>query len=359
LARAFRAGAKIMPRARLGDGSWQFEDDALAALRAKIKAGKKTLGEVYGPPLYGIKTGLNEAFIVNREQRDALVKRDTRSAELLIPFLRGENIKRWRVESEDLFLINTPKGKVRIDDYPAIRDHLLPFKPALEGRATKQEWYELQQPQLAYQPKFATPKISYGHFAQNTIFAFDRTGYFSNDKSYFIPNADYGLLGFLNSKLAWFFVIGLSPAVRGGFHELRVQYIEQIPLPQNLLSLELSASDATRCAIERAVTIRKILRRIPDLCPPGRKPKLTNRLREWWSLDFKEFQAEIKKAFKVGIPLKQRNEWETFLREEGDKVRQLTAEIGKAEREIDRLVYELFNLTPDEIALLESSLAGQ
>ncbi len=359
LARAFRAGAKIMPRARLGDGSWQFEDDARAALRAKIKAGKKTLGEVYGPPLYGIKTGLNEAFIVNREQRDALVKRDTRSAELLIPFLRGENIKRWRVESEDLFLINTPKGKVRIDDYPAIRDHLLPFKPALEGRATKQEWYELQQPQLAYQPKFATPKISYGHFAQNTIFAFDRTGYFSNDKSYFIPNADYGLLGFLNSKLAWFFVIGLSPAVRGGFHELRVQYIEQIPLPQNLLSLELSASDATRCAIERAVTIRTILQRIPDLCPAGRKPKLTNRLREWWSLDFKEFQAEIKKAFKEGIPLKQRNEWETFLREEGDKVRQLTAEIGKAEREIDRLVYELFNLTPDEIVLLESSLSGQ
>ncbi|MGB6176189.1 MAG: hypothetical protein WBF43_07610, partial [Methylocella sp.] len=95
------------------------------------------------------------------------------------------------------------------------------------------------------------------------------------------------------------------------------------------------------------------------LCPSGRAPKLTNRLREWWTLDFKSFQAEIKKAFKTDIPLKQRNEWEIFLRDEGEKVRRLTVEIEQAEREIDSIVYKLFDLTPDEIALLESSLAGQ
>jgi hypothetical protein len=89
-----------MPRARLGDGSWQFENDPLAALRAKIKAGRRTLGEVYGAPLYGIKTGLNEAFIVSREKRDELVARDPRSAELLVPFLRGENISHQHSEGE-------------------------------------------------------------------------------------------------------------------------------------------------------------------------------------------------------------------------------------------------------------------
>ena len=359
LARTFRSEAQTMPRARLGDGSWQLEEDKLAALRAKIKAGRKTLGVVYGPPLYGIKTGLNEAFIVSRERRDELVARDVRSAELLVPFLRGENIKRWRVESEDLFLINIPKGKVKIDDYPAIRDDLLPFKPALEARATKQEWFELQQAQLAYQPRFLTPKISYGHFAQNRIFAFDKTGFFSNDKSYFIPDADYGLLAYLNSRLAWFFIVGLSPAVRGGFHELRVQYIEHVPLPTDLMALEIFGTRATKVAAQRLNGVLAVLRRIPDLCPPGRAPKLTNRLREWWTLDFKSFQAEIKKAFKADIPLKQRNDWEIFLREEGEKVRRLTAEIEQAERDIDAIVYKLFDLTPDDIALLESSLAGQ
>jgi hypothetical protein len=101
------------------------------------------------------------------------------------------------------------------------------------------------------------------------------------------------------------------------------------------------------------------LKRIPDLCPSDRKPKLTERLKEWWKLDFKTFQAEIKKAFKADIPLKQRNEWESYLREEGARMRRLTAQIEEAEREIDAIVYKLFDLTPDEIALLESSLAGQ
>jgi hypothetical protein len=82
-------------------------------------------------------------------------------------------------------------------------------------------------------------------------------------------------------------------------------------------------------------------------------------LRKWWKLDFKSFRAEINKAFKAEIPLKQRNEWENFLREEGEKVRRLTTEIEQAERKIDAIVYKLFDLTPDEIALLESSLAGQ
>ena len=124
----FAEKSQTMPRARLGAGSWQLEDDALAQLRDKIVAGRKTLGEVYGAPLYGIKTGLNEAFIIDTPTRDRLVKQDKKSTELLKPFLKGEDIKRWRVEPEGLFLINTPKGKVDIEKYPAIRDWLLPFK---------------------------------------------------------------------------------------------------------------------------------------------------------------------------------------------------------------------------------------
>ena len=164
LGRAFALGARAMPRARLGSGSWRFEDDALARLRDKIAAGRKTLGEVFGPPLYGIKTGLNEAFVIDRATHDRLVAADPKSAELLKPFLRGEDIKRWRVKPEGLWLINTPKGKVNIDDYPAVRAWLKPFRKELEKRATKQEWWESQQAQLAYQEKLAAPQAGLGAF---------------------------------------------------------------------------------------------------------------------------------------------------------------------------------------------------
>ena len=87
--------------------------------------------------------------------------------------------------------------------------------------------------------------------------------------------------------------------------------------------------ETTKLSSRRTNIAKSVLNRLDDLCPSVQKPNLTSRLREWWTLDFKAFQAEIKKAFKAGIPLKQRNEWETFLREEGEKLRRLTGKLGK------------------------------
>jgi hypothetical protein len=133
----------------------------------------------------------------------------------------------------------------------------------------------------------------------------------------------------------------------------------EVPVPLGLNVISVTSERCSKAWESNANVIGSVLRRIPDLCPAGRTAKLTKRLQEWWKLDFKSFRAEIKKAFKADIPLKQRGEWENFLREEGKKVRRLTAEIEQAEREIDAIVYKRFGLTPDEIALLESSLAGQ
>jgi hypothetical protein len=362
LGAAFAASAETMPRARLGAGSWRLEGDALAALREKIAGGRKTLGEVYGPPLYGIKTGLNEAFVIDAPTRDRLVKADPKSAEILQPFLRGEDIKRWRIEPEGLWLINTPKGKVKIDDFPAVRAWLKPFRKELEQRATKQEWWELQQAQLAYQPRFAGTKISYPHFQNERMFAMETTGAFSNDKSYFIPSSDNGLLAYLNSTLAWSFLTSVSPAVRDNWHEMRVQYVEKLPISDilqgddaRLAALGQTCTDAARKRWEIVAAVRH---RILDLAPPERR-KPTGRLEAWHELDFAAFQAEVKKAFHADVPVKQRGEWEAYLADNGREAQALAAQIAAAEQEIDRLVYGLFGLTPDEIALLESSIAGQ
>jgi hypothetical protein len=359
---AFADGAKAMARARLTAGSWQFEDEPLAKLRDKIAKGRRTLGEVYGAPLRGIVTGLNEAFIIDTPTRDRLVAADGKSAELLRSFLRGENIKRWRIEPEGLWLINAPKGKVDIDAYPAIRDWLLTFKPQLEKRATQQEWWELQQAQFAYQPRFATPKIIYGHFSQERIFAFDTESFFSNDKTYFIPSAPPELLSILNSKLYWFVLVGLSPSVRDRWHELRVQYVEQLPIPDippaaraRLAALGQACTDAARERYEIQSAVR---RRILDLAPPERA-KLTGKLHDWHELDFASFMKEVTRAFRDDIPLKKRGEWEAYLGENAARVRDLSDRIVAAEREIDQIVYSLFDLTPDEIRLLEASLEGQ
>jgi N-6 DNA Methylase/TaqI-like C-terminal specificity domain len=360
LANTFTREAQPMLRSHLGKGSWRFEDDALARLRNKIASGRKTLGEVYAAPFYGIKTGLNEAFVIDRATRDRLVAEDAKSSELLKPFLRGENIKRWRVESEDLWLINTPKGKIDIDRYPAIKNWLLPFRQQLENRATKQEWWELQQAQLAYQPKFLEEKIIYPHFQNSRSFANDAAGLFSNDKSYFIPTSDVKLLAFLNSHVAWFFLSAISPAVRNGWHEMRVQYVERLPISETPQKTgETLAQFATACrtfAQQEHMVRSEVRHRILDLGPPELR-RLSGKLENFHELDFVSFREEVKKVFRAGIPVRERHDWELYLSEKSTEVRRLTNEIEKAERAIDAIVYKLFGLTPEEITLLEASLA--
>jgi hypothetical protein len=361
---AFTANAVAMPRARLGAGSWQFEDDALAKLRDKIVRGRKTLGEVYGAPLYGIKTGLNEAFIVDQETRDRLVKQDKKSAKLLKPFLRGENIKRWRVEPEGLFLINIPRSKIDIDDYPAIRDWLKPFKEDLEKRATKQEWFELQQAQLAYQDQFLNGGIAFPDFSQGPKFSLFSGGNLLDCTVFFVAGNHPDLLGLLNSKLTWFLLFAISNPLRGGTWRLRLksQYVEQLPIPATTGSfktkLSMLGETASKASGERWRIASSVQHRILDLAPPERQ-KFSRKLEEWWTLDFTDFRDEVKRVFRADIPVKERGEWEAYLDKHAAEVRRLDAQIEKAEREIDAVVYRLFELTPDEIALLESSIAGQ
>jgi len=358
---AWGKAAGPYPQAALGAGSWELENPVLRALRDKIMTGRKTLKDVYGSPCRGVVTGLNGAFVIDNATKERLCAQDPRSGELLKPFLEGKDLNRWRAEPRVLWLIYIPKNRIEIDDYPAIREWLLPFRADLESRATKQEWFELQQAQEAYVPYFEGPKVIYPHFSQGRKFLFDAAGYYANNKCFFVPTHDMGLLSLLNSKLQWLILQGLCRAMRGGEWrlELESQYVEKLPIPawNDSARAELAAASeqASKAAQERLTLQTALTRRIPDLCPPGRDPKLTTRLQEWWTLpDFAAFRAEVKKAFKADIPLAERSAWEDWITRDRAEIARLSAEITKAEAEIDSIVYGLFDLTPDEIALLES-----
>ena len=356
---AFKETAQPYPQASLGSGSWELENPALRALRDKIKTGKPTLKEVYGSPLYGIKTGLNEAFVIDTPTKEKLCREDPRSAELLKPFLEGKDLKRWRAEPRGLWIIYVPKGRIKIDNFPAIRDWLLPFKDRLEARATEQEWFELQQAQDSCEAHYQGQKIVYGEFSGRSLFS-RNSGHFINNKCYFVPSVDWFLLAFLNSTPFWFCVTGESVAVRGAYFQMQSQFVEIAPIPQatDAQKAELAAlAEAAQTAAEQRYKLQQeITRRIPDLAPGG-AAKLSNRLKEWWHQpDFAAFQAEVKKVFKADIPLRERSEWDNWITENRTKIHALTAEIARIEGEINTKVYALFDLTAEEIELLEATI---
>ena len=352
---AFDAAAQAYPQASLGSGSWELEGEALRALREKIVGGHPTLAEVYGAPLYGIKTGLNAAFVIDAATRDRLVAADPASADLLRPWLEGKDLRRWRAEPRDLSIIYIPKNRVRIEDYPAIRDHLAPFREweettrggrtvvkGLEHRATQQEWFELQQAQANYEARMSEPKIVYSRFLKQSEFAYDPDGYSINNALWAIPTQDLELLAYLNSSALWFLLVAESTDMSGGFSQADAADIQDLPIPFTDAPAERSqladlARTCQRAAAERLDLQRAVSRRIPDLAPPeAREPdgslKLGRKLEAWWQLDFPAFRAEIKRRFKADIPLAERTEWETWLDDTRRAIDQHSATIARRAR---------------------------
>lgn len=362
---AFAAAALDMPQGRLSAQGWQFEGDALSSLRQKLLGGHPTLKEVYGAPLYGIKTGLNEAFVLNRAERDALVAQDPRSADLLKPFLEGKDLKKWRVESQDLWLIYIPKNRVQIDDYPAVKAHLLSFKTALEKRATKQEWFELQQAQEAYASKMQASKLVYTRFMDAPIFWLDDRGnYFLNNALNFLADVGAFELGLLNSRVLWFAIKEMASVMSGGFVQVHGHVLEKCPIPaasevdkERISKLAQAAQTAAESRRDEIARFGRAALR--DLVPGG----LSNltaaggaKLPAAWQSavpEYGDFTAELKKRFKRELNLQERNDWDAAVTQARAQVSTFTQAILQAEREIDVIVYQLFALSPEEIRLIE------
>ena len=133
---------------------------------------------------YGIKTGLNEAFIISTQKKNELIAEDPKSAELIRPILRGRDIKRYFYDFAGLWLINAHNGvresntlKVDINEYPAIKQYLDTFYDKLSTRADKGDTpYNLRN--CAYMNDFFEPKIIFQEIVQSPAFALDYSEHF-------------------------------------------------------------------------------------------------------------------------------------------------------------------------------------
>ena len=115
----------------LQDEGWQLTNAAVQQLMAKLRAAGKPLGEYVNGKIYrGVLTGLNEAFVIDAATKDRLIAEDPRSAEIIKPFLAGRDIKRYQTPVVDKYLIFSRRGIV-IADYPAVLNYLMQFKERL------------------------------------------------------------------------------------------------------------------------------------------------------------------------------------------------------------------------------------
>ena len=221
----------------LKPSGWRIESGTGLDLLERLRKSGTPLGEYVGGRFYrGVLTGYNEAFVVDRETRDRLINEHASSAEVLKPYLRGRDVKRWRCEPQDLWLIFTRRG-IDIKAYPAIHEYLKPHKKRLTPGAPggrkpgSYEWYEIQD-NIAYWEEFERPKIVIPAIQDGVHYAPDSDGYYSNDKTSIVLTASTGLvLGVLNSSVSWWISRQEFPSRQGGFFEFKPAYVEKIPIP--------------------------------------------------------------------------------------------------------------------------------
>ena len=204
----------------------------------------------------------------------------------------------------------------------------------------------------AYYDLFEHAKITWTNLQNRGKFCFDESGKYINAPAVIMPSDDKSLLGILNSKVVWFFLQGICVQRSGGYLEVKPQYFEQIPIPEKseewskTMSLKVeamfSAVKAKHVSNER---FKNLLASEFDI------ERWPNKLNKWWTLDF----ADFVKALKLKLSLAQKDELLQVFEKYRTELSTVDNEIQKTDHEVDQLVYQLYELSKEEIALVEAT----
>lgn len=310
-----------IPQSTLNETNFTFLDKSKFELKNKIEKVAKPLKDWDVNIYRGILTGLNEAFIIDSDTRDKILnncvgEEREQIQKLIRPILRGRDIKRYDYEWAGLWLINIHNGygtkpRINIDNFPKLKLYLDKFEPKLSKRSDKGATpYNLRN--CAYLEEFEKEKILCARMVQSPKFAYDTNNNIPDNTAYCITGANLKfLLAFLNStgvyKIFNFFYAG------GGLEgEIKINRLEILPIPQITPQNEKLAND--------------IINLVDEILKANEKIKLYEKHMPTLSLDEKLEAKENIDAL-------------------NDKIKASDEKIGK-------LVFKLYELTSDEIALI-------
>ncbi len=298
-----------MKQNALSTESFIFADATLLDLRDKMESVGTPLKDWDIQINYGIKTGSNEAFIITTEKREEILnacktqEERKRTERLIKPILRGKDIKRYSYEWADLWVINTHNGytsnlkfkipPIDIEKYPALKSHLDSHYDTIATRSDQGDTpYHLRN--CAYLEDFEKEKIVYPETSYGAYFIYENSGIFLEKTAFMIISDAYNLkllTALLNSKLITFYFKNFCGGCILGKsgYQYNKHALEKIPIPKITPENQKLAHKITDCA--KAI------------------------------LEAKEKDPK--------------------------------ANTQKLEKEIDALVYQLYNLTDEEIKIIE------
>ncbi|MBS1187650.1 MAG: hypothetical protein H6R04_1668 [Burkholderiaceae bacterium] len=285
-----------------------------------------------------------------------MLRQDPQSAAIMKPFVAGRDADKWLFGQPSRWLLHLPAGEVNLDDYPAVRQHLESHRAELEKRPARQKWYELDGDHTVAAETEAQAKIIFFQDVGRLMFALDHSGAHFDASGFSIPREDYYLLGMLNSKLLRF-LIESQVKQSGEAAGVQSAHLEALPCPIPLLEHKTMIGSTShycvKLANEREGFHAHMHQEIAQhLAPGGTVDELSEQLLGWHLLDIVSFQEEVQRQFGTGIADDMLPSWDGLLREAKQQLSLIDADLWRAEQQIDQCMYAMFELTEEEIELM-------
>lgn len=251
-----KAETSQVPYGQLQPSGWQFSSPAEEQLVKKLFTSGTPLGEVLPSPIRrGVTTGLNDAFVVDLAVRDGLISACPAVGQIIHPWVRGADIKRWAAIESGQYLIFTRRG-INISQYPCIEHHLQKWQPALTPKSKSTDdgpgrkpgpykWYEIQD-NTAYFLDFEQPKILVPSILYYCEFAFVADVAYPSNKVNVIPSDDLALLGILNSRTMWWLANRHFGKMKDNALSVDVAVLGQLPIPKLSVTYRSAIADCAR-----------------------------------------------------------------------------------------------------------------
>ena len=299
-----------------------FLDNNLEKLRKRLDENGEPLKNWKIKMNRGIVTGLDKAFIIEKEQYDDLIKKDRKNKEIIAPLLRGKNIGRYECDFKDLYLVGTfPAKKINIDDYPSLKSYLETFLPGIQQtgkpnrKKTSNKWFETQDA-IAYYEEFEKEKLIWAKMTKTSKFTYDTKGYYIPVTGFIMVGEKLKyLLAMLNSKLIEFAFLNLyGGKTLGEGLDFRISFLEKLPILVPTQEQEEYLTDLVDKMLESKEKLSKL-----------------NKLLELAIND---------KNYEMQLELK-------------EKIENLNEEVLDTDYAIDNYVYNMYGITAEERALIE------
>lgn len=361
-----------VPTTLLREDGWSLENPPVQALLEKIRNTGVPLREYCGSsPVYGIKTGFNEAFVIDAGVCDNLVQQDPRSAELIKPLLRGRDIDRWRPRASGMYLITIPSSENQEwpwsgagdqaescfkESFPAVFGHLAAYKAALQKRQDQgRYWWELRS--CDYMSVLEAPKIVYQDLAWFSEFARDTKGLLPINTVYVVGSVDPHLLATLNSPLIWWYMWRTAQHGKDEVLRMFTDYIETLPIapaePERTERLQNLAADLSDLTEDLQALEGDFARRFADATHVCADKML---IVGWLQLPF---EALVARTAKHTAPDRRSSLPISHLADLHREARRQLANVLRRQSELEKqlavLVEDAYNLTPEERNLLRNT----